>query len=585
MKDQSGEMYRMERLKGIPASAGLVTGPVYLVRTEAVRAEKRTVAEPEAEVARLEEALARAGREIEALCERTAVKVGAEEAKVFEAHLLMLQDPALVDTAQGMIRAESVCAAWAFESAGTEMAGVLATLDDAYLRERSADVLDVTGRVVRILLGKPASALTDLTAPSIVVARDLTPSETAQMDHDLILGFATDTGGPTSHTVIMARTLGIPAVVGLGNATERAATGDQAVLDGSAGEVVLRPDPVELAQAAERLAALQQRQHALKAISTLASVTADGHRIELAANIGRPAEAAAALKHGAEGVGLFRTEFLYMEGSALPTEEEQYSAYRTALEVMGNRPVIIRTLDIGGDKQIEALKLPVEMNPFLGLRAIRLCLERPDLFKTQLRALLRAAAHGHLRIMYPMIQSLQEIRAANGMLAEARAELEAQGVPVGRPEVGIMVEIPAAAVIADLLAPHVDFFSIGTNDLIQYTLAVDRMNERVSHLYQPYHPAVLRLIRQICSAARQAGKWAGMCGEMAGDPVAAPVLLGLGLDEWSMSAPAIPAVKEVLRATTRAQAEALAAELLTLSDPTAIGQKAGAFYAARVNHS
>jgi phosphotransferase system enzyme I (PtsI) len=547
-----------------------------------VHAVLRHVDDPEAELARLEAALAQAAQEITALCGRTAAKVGAGAAQVFEAHLLMLQDPALVDAARAQIARESVCAEWAFASAGREMADLLATLDDAYLRERSADVLDVTDRVVRILLGSPASALSSLSRPSIVVAHDLTPSETAQMDHDLIVGFATEVGGPTSHTVIMARTLGIPAVVGLGAVSGQAATGDLAILDGTAGELVLRPDLAELQQAEERLAALREREQRLKAIARLDSVTADNRRVELAANIGRPAEAAAALQYGAEGIGLFRTEFLYMEGNSLPTEEEQYRAYRSALEQMGPRPVIIRTLDIGGDKQVEALKLPAEMNPFLGLRAIRLCLERRDLFKVQLRALLRASAHGHLRIMYPMVQSLQEIEAANAVLADARAELEAEGTPAGKPEVGIMVEIPAAAVVADLLAPHVDFFSIGTNDLIQYTLAVDRMNERVSHLYQPYHPAVLRLVRQICVAARQAGKWTGMCGEMAGDPVAAPVLLGLGLDEWSMSAPAIPAVKEVLRTTTRSEAEVLAAELLTLSDPVLIHSKAEAFYRAKV---
>jgi phosphotransferase system enzyme I (PtsI) len=547
-----------------------------------VHAVLRHVDDPEAELVRLEAALAQAAQEITALCGRTAAKVGAGAAQVFEAHLLMLQDPALVDAARAQIARESVCAEWAFASAGREMADLLATLDDAYLRERSADVLDVTDRVVRILLGSPASALSSLSRPSIVVAHDLTPSETAQMDHDLIVGFATEVGGPTSHTVIMARTLGIPAVVGLGAVSGQAATGDLAILDGTAGELVLRPDLAELQQAEERLAALREREQRLKAIARLDSVTADNRRVELAANIGRPAEAAAALQYGAEGIGLFRTEFLYMEGNSLPTEEEQYRAYRSALEQMGPRPVIIRTLDIGGDKQVEALKLPAEMNPFLGLRAIRLCLERRDLFKVQLRALLRASAHGHLRIMYPMVQSLQEIEAANAVLADARAELEAEGTPAGKPEVGIMVEIPAAAVVADLLAPHVDFFSIGTNDLIQYTLAVDRMNERVSHLYQPYHPAVLRLVRQICVAARQAGKWTGMCGEMAGDPVAAPVLLGLGLDEWSMSAPAIPAVKEVLRTTTRSEAEVLAAELLTLSDPVLIHSKAEAFYRAKV---
>lgn len=572
----------MERLSGIPASAGLATGPVYLIRTESVRAERTATDDPAVELQRLDDALARSALEIEALRRRTLEKVGAEEAQVFEAHALMLTDPALVDGARALIETERVSAAWAFQSAGDEMADMLATLDDEYLRERAADVRDVAGRVVRILLGRPAASLMGMQEPSIVVAHDLTPSETAQMDYDMILGFATDIGGPTSHTVIMARTLGIPAVVGLGNITERAHHGDRCILDGSAGVVTLSPDVGALDEAARRQAAQEERKERLAALLDLPAVTLDGRSVELAANIGRPAEAAQALKFGARGVGLFRTEFLYMDRPTLPTEEEQYQAYRAALEAMAPHPVIIRTLDIGGDKQLEALPLPDEANPFLGLRALRLCLERKDLFKTQLRAQLRAAAHGKLRIMYPMVQSLQELQAANALLDEARAELTAEGAAVGTPEVGIMVEIPAAAVIADILAPHVDFFSIGTNDLIQYTLAVDRMNERVSHLYQPFHPAVLRLIRQVAQAAHGAGKWCGMCGEMAGDPVAAPLLLGLGLDEWSMSAPSLPAVKEIMRAVSSAECGDLAHDLLQLSDPAEIRAGAAVFYKSRL---
>lgn len=572
----------MELLKGIPASAGLATGPVYLVLTEAVRAPRATAADPAAELARLDQALTRAAAEIEALRRRTAEKVGEAEAMVFEAHAMMLSDPALVDAARDRIETEQADAAWAFQSAGDEVAEMMAAIEDAYLRERAADVRDVAMRVVRILLGRPSMSLLDLQEPSIIVARDLTPSETAQMDHDLILGFATDTGGPTSHTVIMARTLGIPAVVGLGDITQKALHGDRCILDGTTGEVILEPDVQALHAAAERQAAGEQRRLQLAALAQLPSVTADGHKVELAANIGRPAEAAQALQHGAQGIGLFRTEFLYMDRPALPTEEEQYQAYRSAVETMSPHAVIIRTLDIGGDKKLEALELPAESNPFLGLRALRICLERKEMFKTQLRAMLRAAVHGKLRIMYPMVQSLQELQAANAVLAEARRELETEGANIGTPEVGIMIEIPAAAVIADLLAPHVDFFSIGTNDLIQYTLAVDRMNERVSHLYQPFHPAVLRLIRVITQAAHAAGKWCGMCGEMAADPVAAPVLLGLGLDEWSMSAPAIPAVKEAIRAVSSTSCALLAKDLLTLGDPAEIRAGATVFYRQHV---
>ncbi|HWI60287.1 MAG TPA: phosphoenolpyruvate--protein phosphotransferase [Symbiobacteriaceae bacterium] len=574
----------MERLKGIPASAGLATGPVYLIRTETVRAERTVAPDPAAELERLDQALARAAAELESLRQRTAQKVGEAEAAVFEAHLMMLEDPSLVETARGLIESEQVGAAWAFQTAGEEAAEMLAQIDDAYLRERAADVRDVATRVVRILLGRPAASLLDLREPSVIVARDLTPSETAQMDYDLILGFATDIGGPTSHTVIFARTLGIPAVVGLGNITGQALHGDRCILDGSAGEVILDPDVGALDEAARRQAAEQERRDRLARLIQLPSVTSDGHRVELAANIGNPAQAAQAIKHGAQGSGLFRTEFLYMDRPTLPTEEEQYQAYRGAVEAMSPHAVIIRTLDIGGDKHLDALPLPAEANPFLGLRALRLCLERKDLFKVQLRALLRASVHGKLRIMYPMVQSLQELKAANALLEECRRELTLEGVPVGTPEVGIMVEIPAAAVISDLLAPHVDFFSIGTNDLIQYTLAVDRMNERVSHLYQPFHPAVLRLIRQVCQAAHTAGKWCGMCGEMASDPIAAPLLLGLGLDEWSMSAPSIPAVKEAIRAVSAAECATLARELLSLSDPAEIRAGATVFYHSHVGN-
>jgi phosphotransferase system enzyme I (PtsI) len=572
----------MERLKGIAASAGLATGPVYLVQTEAVRAERTTITDAAPELSRLDAALAQAATEIEALRRRTEEKVGPEEAKVFEAHSLMLQDPSLVDAARALVEGEQVTAAWAFQVAGEQMAEILAGLDDPYLRERAADVTDVASRVVRILLGRPAASLTDLNTPSIIVAHDLTPSETAQLDHDLILAFATDIGGPTSHAVIMARTLGIPAVVGLREVTAKAKHGDTAILDGATGDVILRPDGAALTEATRRKDALALRRRVLDAQLQLPAITLDGQKLELAANIGKPEDAEPALKKGAQGVGLFRTEFLYMQGAELPTEEQQYRAYRAALETMFPHPVIIRTLDIGGDKHVAALPMPEEMNPFLGLRAVRLCLEHKELFKTQLRALLRASSHGKLRIMYTMIQSLQEIKAANGVLAEARAELEAEGAHIGKYEVGIMVEIPAAAVISDLLAPHVDFFSIGTNDLIQYTLAVDRMNERVSHLYQPFHPAVLRLIRLVCQAAHNAGKWCGMCGEMAGDPIAAPVLLGLGLDEWSMSAPSIPAVKEILRAVTAAECANLARDLINLSDPAEIRAGATVFYRSRI---
>ncbi len=573
----------MKHMKGMGASPGLVIGPAYVLVKEEVRAGHRAVSDPAAQVALLDAALAQATREISAIRDRTAAQIGEHEAQVFDAHLLFLSDPTLVDAARDRIQAEGVAAEWAFQETGAALAQMLDELDDPALRERAADVRDVLQRVVRILMGRPAPSLVGLTAPSVVVAKDLTPSETAQLPGDLALGFATDVGGRTSHTAIMAQALGIPAVVGLGDATAQVGHGDLVALDGSAGVLIARPDAAERARLSARLEAHRARQAALALQTALPAVTRDGVKVELAANIGKPAEAVDALGHGAEGIGLFRTEFLYMNRGGLPTEAEQYQAYRATMEAMGpERPVIIRTLDIGGDKQLDAIDLPHEANPFLGLRAVRLCLDRPDLFKVQLRALLRAAVHGRLRIMYPMIQSVQEIGAANALLAECRRELEAEGVPVGSPEVGIMIEIPAAAASADLLAPHVDFFSIGTNDLIQYTLAVDRMNERVSHLYNAFHPAVLRLIHQTCEASHAAGKWTGMCGEMAGDPIAAAVLLGLGLDEWSMSAPALNAVKEAIRSVSRAEAVPLARDLMATADPATARRKAEAFYSAHM---
>lgn len=572
----------MAVLKGTPASPGLVIGPVYLLQKEAVRAERQHMDDQPAQRSRLDAALAQAEAELQVIRTRTAERAGEEEAAIFDAHLLFLADPSLVDAARDKALAEAVDIAWAFQETGEELAKMLGSLDDDYLRERAADVRDVVQRVVRILLGRPAPDLGAVPTPSVVVAVDLTPSETAQIDPAKVLAFATDIGGPTSHSAIMARTLGIPAVVGLGDVSHRAQHGDLAILDGSSGTVILRPDEAELTAARAKEAAFGERRRGLEQLVALPAQTADGHRLELAANIGKPAEAEAALRWGAEGVGLFRTEFLYMDRPTLPSEEEQYQAYRAVLEIMGAaRPVIIRTLDVGGDKQLDALPLPTELNPFLGLRAIRLCFDRPALFKTQLRALLRAAVHGHLRVMYPMIQSLAEVHQANALLDEALAELVAEGVPARRPEIGIMIEIPAAALIADLLAPHVDFFSIGTNDLIQYTLAVDRMNERVAPLYEPFHPAVLRLIGQVCAAAHKAGKWTGMCGEMAGEPLAAPLLLGLGLEEWSMSAASLPAVKEVLRAVRRDEAKALADLVLTLSDPRTIREQVSHFCQTR----
>lgn len=573
----------MERLKGIPASPGVAVGPIFIFRKEPVQVTRRETKEIEQEVRRLQDAIAKASSQIAAIQARAAEEIGEAEAAVFDAHLLFLADPTLVDAAKDRLRNERVSAEWAFHVTGDEVASMLKAVEDPYLAGRASDVRDVVERVVRILTGQPEPSLATLGGPSVVVAKDLTPSETALLDRRLVVGFAIEEGGPTSHTAILARTLGIPAIVGVAGAVARVTHGEKSILDGTTGELTLRPSEQELLRAKVRAAELVEEKERRRQLIDLPAETADGERIELAANIGVPAEATDSLRWGADGVGLFRTEFLYMDRGALPSEDEQLEAYEQVLHAMGpGRPVTIRTLDIGGDKPLEALSLPREANPFLGLRAIRVSLQEPEVFKTQLRALLLASARGRLRIMYPMIQSVQEVEAANRVLAEARDELLAEGAPVGRVEVGIMIEVPAAVTIADLLAPHVDFFSIGTNDLIQYALAVDRMNARVAHLYQPFHPAVLRMIGRTCTAAHQANKWVGICGEMAADPVAAPVLLGLGLDEFSMSAPALPAIKEALRATRRSDAKAFAASLIRLSDPAEIRKRAEAYYRDRV---
>lgn len=563
----------MERLKGIAASPGLAVGPAFVMEKDTTRAIRRQTTNPEAEIQRLQAAIATATAELEALRDRTA----GVAADLLDAHLLFLADPTLVDAAEERIRSERVTADWALHQTAEAVAAMLSEVDDPYLSGRAADVRDVASRIMRHLTGDEPVALGDLRAPSIIIAHDLTPSQTASLDRSLILGFATEQGGDTGHTAILARALGIPAIVGVPGATASAIHGDQVILDGTAGELTLRPDPTEILRAKLRMAQRARPRTPIAAAVT-PTETADGVRIELGVNIGAPGEAVEALHWGAEAVGLFRTEFLYMQQADLPSEEEQVTAYTHVLSAMGpERPVTIRTLDAGGDKPVSALMLPQETNPFLGLRAIRLTLAEPELFRTQLRALLRAAAAGRLRIMYPMVQSVAEITAANRLLAEAQAELEGAGVTVRAPEVGIMVETPAAAATIDLLLPHVAFVSIGTNDLTQYTLAVDRMNAQVADRYDPFHPAVLRLIHQICRAAADAGKPVSVCGEMAADPAAALVLLGLGVTKLSMSRPALAPVRQAVRAVTLAEATSFAASLLHIADPVEIRRQAEAF--------
>jgi phosphoenolpyruvate-protein phosphotransferase (PTS system enzyme I) len=534
---------------GVAASSGVAIGKAFLLANPHLQIETVSVEDPSSEIKRLTDALEQAKEDLREISERAEREMGPDKAAIFQAHLLVLEDPELVETVKGKIAAEKVNAESALHETAQTFIELFEQMDNEYMKERAADIRDVTKRVLCHLLGVEFAAPSDLAEEVILVAEDLTPSDTAQLDRRYVKGFVTDIGGRTSHSAIMARSLEIPAVVGTTDVTREAAAGATIILDGHEGLVIIDPTPEEIEAYRKKQAEYERQKSELAKLVHTATTSQDGVHVELAANIGSVQDLAGALENGAEGVGLFRTEFLYMGRDDFPSEDEQFQAYKQVLEQMGEKPVVIRTLDIGGDKHLAYMNLPQEMNPFLGFRAIRLCLEQQDLFRTQLRALLRASAYGNLKIMFPMIATLEEFRQAKAVLAEEKQALLDKGIPVSdRLEVGIMIEIPAAALIADQFAKEVDFFSIGTNDLIQYTMAADRMNERVSYLYQPYHPAVLRLIHRVIQAAHAEGKWVGMCGEMAGDPVAIPILLGMGLDEFSMSAGSIlPARYQISR--------------------------------------
>lgn len=551
------------KLLGIGASKGIAVGPVKVVQ-EAPLFERRTVSEEEAarERQRIAPAMERARSELQALESRVA-----EELKeMIAAQLSLLDDPEISDEIEARL-AERKNAEWAVEEAIESIAEAIAALDDPYLRERAADIRDLGKRIVAALLGLDAPGIA-LQEPAILVAKDLSPSDTAGLDASLVLGFATELGGPTSHSAIMARTMGFPALVGVAGLLESVQGGETIVLDAERGELLIDPPDAVRAAYEEQAAAHRRLLAEQKSKKDLPAVTTDGHRVELAANIGGVKDVAPALEWGAEAVGLFRTEFLYMEQNKLPDEETQFAAYRQVVEQLAPRPVIFRTLDIGGDKGLPYLELPKEENPFLGYRALRFCLNRPELFKSQLRAILRAGAHGKARIMFPMVATLQEWRQAKAYLREAADELGLSELP----ETGIMIEIPSAAIMASAFAEEVDFFSIGSNDLIQYTVAADRGNKEVSYLYQHLEPAVLRLVSQVIEAAHGAGKWVGMCGEMAGDPQAIPLLVGLGLDEFSMSAASLPKARDLIRGLSLEDCRKLAGAALACRDAAEVKQ-------------
>ncbi|MCR4398314.1 MAG: phosphoenolpyruvate--protein phosphotransferase [Firmicutes bacterium] len=551
-------------IRGIAASPGVAVGPAYVVGREDVRAQRRNigVGDVQGQIERLKAAVAKAAEEIEALRASSASK---EAADILGAQLMMLEDPGLMEAVESAVRNDLVTADWAVHEASERYAKVLEQVDDPYIKERAADVRDVGKRLVRLITGTGGGA-PELDEPAVVIARDLTPSETAALRQDLVLGIAIDKGSATCHTAILARARGIPAVVGAAPVSSSVVPGVTVAIDGTAGTVEIAPAPQAMERYLEAMRNQEEERHRLAKTKFLPATTRDGVRVEVAANIGFPSDVPVALRNGAEGVGLFRTEFLFMKRDALPSEEEQFNAYAEVLSGMQGRPVIIRTLDIGGDKDIPYLDMPKEMNPFLGWRALRMCLDRPDMLRTQLRAIYRASVHGKAKIMFPMVATIEEVRSARRVVEDVVRELDRERVPYDpKVEIGIMVEIPSAALMAKSIGAEVDFFSIGTNDLTQYTMAVDRTNEKVAGLYDALHPSVVRLIAAVADGARANGIWAGMCGELAGDPLATVLLVGLGLTELSVSMPLIPKVKENVRGMTAEGARRVADRVMSMN--------------------
>jgi phosphotransferase system enzyme I (PtsI) len=559
---------------GIAVSAGICRGKILVLHRARHIIARRGLADSELndEVGRFEKALVQTRQQILEIQGKVLETLSSKEADIFEAHLLMLEDRVLVDEVIKMVRDQKVNADFAFHTVAERYVTALVSANDEYLRERANDMRDLTARVLDNLLEvEDEFDLHHLAEPCILVSHDLSPSTTAQLDKKFVLGFATDIGGQTSHTAIMARSLGIPAVVGLQTVSQELDSGDYALLDGYNGTVVVNPTDqtlFEYGQLAKIKASLAEK---LREIQQQPAVTLDGKFIHLSANIEDQNDIEAVLAHGAEGVGLFRTEYLFISRESLPTEEEQYQSYRKVATALKPNPVIIRTLDLGGDKFASHLQLAKEVNPFLGWRAIRFCLAQPELFRAQLRAILRASAEGNVKMMYPMISGLEELNQANALVDKCRAELRAEGLPFDeKMEIGAMIEIPSAALIADVLAPRVKFFSIGSNDLIQYTLAADRTNEKVSHLYEPTHPAIIRLIKTTVDAAHRHNIWAGVCGEVAGDPVLAPLLIGLGVDELSAAPTLVAQVKYIVRRLKLNETQALAEFAFQCESPSEI---------------
>ena len=557
----------MRVIEGLGVSPGIEMAKAFLLEREDFIILRRELSEAEVErdVERLDKAIEETVEELTQLESRLQRELGDAYADIFHAHIMVLKDEHFWRETIRRARENVVNIEHALMQEMNQVETVFSRMHDTYLRERGGDIRDVGRRVLRKLLGKEREELHTLTEPAIVVAHDVSPSETASMAKDMVVGLATDVGGPTSHTAILARALEIPAVVGLKNITQFVTTGDALIVDGSRGRVIAKPDEETERGYAEKRRKFEVFTKELEKTAELPAQTVDGHRIILAANIELPEEVAHVRVHGAEGIGLYRTEFLFMNRQGLPSETEQFEAYRALAEQVAPHAAVVRTIDLGGDKYVSHLEIPQEMNPSLGWRAIRFCLQRPEIFRTQLRAILRASAYGKLKIMYPLISGTEELIKANEHLEGVKTALHAEGVAFDEDiEVGAMIEVPAAAMVGDILAEHVDFFSIGTNDLIQYSIAVDRVNEKIAHLYEPAHPGVLRMVKLIVDAAKASGIWVGMCGEMAADPGFALVLVGMGLDELSVAAIAIPEVKVVIRSATFTETQELAQRVLSL---------------------
>jgi len=561
----------VKQLQGVAASRGICIGPAFKFIRAEISFEKCKCEDTGAEITRLHSALDEAKTQITRIYEKALGEASKSDASIFEAHKMILDDPEFLSGVENKINQEKVNAETAVAEIAQMYSDTMAAMKDEYFKARAMDILDVGNRILRILLGIAESPTANLKDPSVIVADDLTPSDTVLLDKSLVLGFATAQGSATSHTAILARGLGLPAVAGAGKDLCQIQNGETIIVDGTHGVVLLGADQATIDEY-DRLDKLAQtiRAEAMKHAHEPA-ITRDGRRVDVAANVGDVKGSKSAVENGAEGSGLLRTEFLYLERNSLPSEEEQYEAYKAILDTFGNLPVVLRTLDVGGDKEIPYMGLAAESNSFLGQRALRLCLTRPDIFKPQLRAALRAGVGRNLKIMYPMVAAASEVRAARKVYEECVSELKAEGKPYAENiEVGIMVEIPSAAVVADQLAKEVDFFSIGTNDLSQYTMAADRTNPKVAGLSDAFQPAVLRLIREVIKAAHQEKKWVGMCGELAGEPLAAPILIGLGLDEFSMSPPMVPMIKQIIRNLNAEEMKPLAEHALLLDSPQEI---------------